>query len=261
MSVVKALKLGKLLFFIILKFNLNNQSFLDTKSQRKFIEFYNSKFGDDENSLVFRVFERSGGEYYSIHGRDTATALKTSMKSSVVIKNMQPDELPGLKYASFNRNIFEKILREILIVIGYKVEVYTSLRANQEEWTLEYKGSPGNLTQFEDMLFNSAESEILSNLLCSLQLDTTRQQKVIKIELNYKYLKRMTNDCFFCRKSDLLVLTQPSIQFPLQRLRILPSFLSWKQQSFCYLQKNAFFHQLLVIMRRSRKFWSETECL
>lgn len=149
------------------------------KSQRKFIDFFNTKFGDDGSSLVFRVFERSGGEYYSIHGKDTDTALKTSMKSSVVIKNMKPDDLPGLKYASFNRNVFEKLLRELLIVIGFKVEVYTSNRANQEDWTLEYKGSPGNLTQFEDMLFNSADSDILSNLLCSLQLDTTKQQTVI----------------------------------------------------------------------------------
>lgn len=100
------------------------------------------------------------------------------MKSSLVVKNMEPDELPGLKYASFNRNILEKLLRELLIVIGYKVEVYTSLRASQEDWTLEYKGSPGNLTQFEDMLFNSADPEILNNLLLIVQLDTTRQQKV-----------------------------------------------------------------------------------
>lgn len=130
------------------------------------------------NTLVFRVFERGGGEYYSIHGKDTDIALKTSMKSSVVVKNMEPDEFPGLKYASFNRNIFEKLLRELLIVIGYKVEVYVSNRSNKEEWTLEYKGSPGNLTQFEEMLFNSADPEILSNLLCSIQLETTQQQKV-----------------------------------------------------------------------------------
>lgn len=129
--------------------------------------------------MVFRVFERSNGDYFSIHGKDTKTALKTSLKSSIVIKNMCPDELPGLSYASFNKNIFEKIIKELLIVIGYKVEVYTTTGGGQEQWNLEYKGSPGNLVQFEELLFNSAEPEILSNLLLSLQLVTTQQRLVI----------------------------------------------------------------------------------
>lgn len=152
----------------------------DQKAQRKFINFFNSKFGNDEenNSLVFRVFERSGGDFYSIHGKDTQVALKTTLKSSIIIKNMAPDELPSLIYASFNKNIFEKLLKELLIVIGYKVEVYTTSREDKGEWTLEYKGSPGNLTQFEDLLFNSSDPEILTSLIMSLQLVMSNQQRV-----------------------------------------------------------------------------------
>lgn len=123
------------------------------------------------------MFERQGGDFYSIHGKDINIALKTSFKSSIIVKIMSPDELPSLKYASFNKNIFEKLLKELLIVIGYKVEVYTSHKGG--DWTLEYKGSPGNLAQFEDLLFNSAEPEILSNLLLSVQLDVTQQKRVI----------------------------------------------------------------------------------
>lgn len=132
--------------------------------------------------MVFRVFERSNGDYYSIHGRDTETVLKTSFKSSFVIKNMSPDELSSLKYASMNKNIFEKLLKELLLVIGYKVEVYTSRKGNgKEEWNLEFKGSPGNLSQFEELLFSN-EPDILSNLLLSLQLVTSQQQKVSGIK-------------------------------------------------------------------------------
>jgi DNA mismatch repair protein MSH2 len=140
------------------------------------MDFYNSKFSDSVNT--FHVFERSNGEYYSIHGRDTDIALKTSIKSSIIVKTMKPDELPVMKYASFNKSIFEKLIKEILIVIGYKVEVYTNKRGAKEEWMLEYKGSPGNLSQFEDLLFNSAEPDILSNLLLSVQLVSSQQQKV-----------------------------------------------------------------------------------
>lgn len=131
----------------------------------------------------FRVFERANGDYYSIHGRDTEIALKTSIKSSIIVKTMKPDELPSQKYASFNKSIFEKLIKEMLIVIGYRVEVYSSKRSSNEEWTLEYKGSPGNLSQFEDLLFNSAEPEILSNLLLSVQLISTQQQKVRIVQI------------------------------------------------------------------------------
>lgn len=160
--------------------NLIRNIISDQKAQRKFIDFFNKKFYNDEenNSLVFRVFERSGGDFYSIHGKDTQTALKTSLKSSIIVKNMAPDELPGLLYASFNKSIFEKLLKELLIVVGYKVEVYTTSKGEKGEWTLEYKGSPGNLTQFEDLLFNSSEPEILSSLMMSLQVVTSQQQKV-----------------------------------------------------------------------------------
>lgn len=173
MSVTKALNLGKSIsdrkcntLFIIV-------SFTDAKSQRKFIDFFNNKFSAD--GLVFRVFERQGGDFYSIHGKDIELALKTSFKSSIIVKTMAPDELASLKYASFNKNIFEKIIKELLIVIGYKVEVYTSSKSG--EWALEFKGSPGNLAQFEDLLF-SVDNEVLTNLLLAVQLVSTQQQKV-----------------------------------------------------------------------------------
>lgn len=126
---------------------------------------------------MFRVFERSGGDFYSIHGKDTQVALKTTLKSSIIVKCMAPDELPSLIYASFNKSIFEKLLKELLVVIGYKVEVYTTSKEDKG-WTLEYKGSPGNLVQFEDLLFNSSEPEVLNSLLLSLQIATSQQQIV-----------------------------------------------------------------------------------
>lgn len=144
------------------------------------MDFYNQKFGDERNNSCFHVFERANGEYYSIHGSDIDIALKSSFKSSIIVKTMKPDEQPDLKYASLNKTNFEKLIKELLIVIGYKVEIYTTKKGGKDEWVLEYKGSPGNLSQFEDLIFNSSEPEILSNLLLSLQLVSTQQQKVSK---------------------------------------------------------------------------------
>lgn len=126
---------------------------------------------------MFRIFERSNGEYYSIHGKDVDIALKTSLKSSIIVKNMSPDELPSLKYASVNKTIFEKLLKNLLLVYMYKVEVYTANKGSQDDWKIEFKGSPGNLAQFEDLLF-SMEPEVLSNLLMSVQLVSNQQQIV-----------------------------------------------------------------------------------
>lgn len=99
---------------------------------------------------------------------------------------MSPDELPGLKYASLNKSLFEKLLKNLLLVIGFKVEVYTTQRAGQEDWKLEFKGSPGNLSQFEDLLFNTAEPEILNNLLLSISM----QQKVSNVILSHSEGKK-----------------------------------------------------------------------
>lgn len=124
--------------------------------------------------MTFRFFDR--GDYYSIHGKDTEIATKTSVKSSIVIKLMNPDSESSLKYASINKNVFEKLARDLLLVKNYRVEVYKY--RGKDNWTIEFKGSPGNLSQFEDLLFNSGEPEILNNLLMSVQLISSHQQKV-----------------------------------------------------------------------------------
>jgi hypothetical protein len=204
------------------------------------------------------VFERQGGDFYSIHGNDIQIALKTSYKSSIVVKTMAPDELQSLKYASFNKSIFERMVKELLIVIGYKVEVYTSRREDKGEWALEFKGSPGNLSQFEDLLFNNAEPEILSNLLLSLHLESSQQQKVTATEVD---MLMMTQHVFTFRNLALLALMPLSTSYQLQKLKILFSTLNLKLLSFSCRRRNASCHLQPEITRKSKKFLNEMESL
>lgn len=148
---------------------------LDPKSQKKFIEFYQNEIEkQSKDTRVFHAFERN--EYFSIHGSDVDIALKTALKSSIIVKMMAPEAGLELRYATLNRNLMERLIRELLLVQFYRVEVYVN---KKDEYCLSYKGSPGNLAQFETLLSNSADSEVFSNLLVSLQLSVNQQQKKI----------------------------------------------------------------------------------
>lgn len=69
---------------------------------------------------------------------------------------------PKLSYLVINKNNFEKLIRELLLVKQYRVEVYTKpSQSHNNDWILEYKGSPGNQSQFEDILY--ANDDIVYN--------------------------------------------------------------------------------------------------
>lgn len=80
-------------------------------------------------------------------------------KSVAGIKTMSPTDLEPLDYLCLSKGNFEIILRELLLVKNYRVEVFTRNKQNAaNEWSIEFKGSPGNLTQFESLLFQSSEN-------------------------------------------------------------------------------------------------------
>lgn len=93
---------------------------------------------------------------------------------------MAPEESKlELKYACLNKNLMERLIRELLLIHFYRVEVYACKKGEKDEYVKMYRGSPGNLVQFENLLSNSSSTnEVFSNLLVSLQVITCHQQKV-----------------------------------------------------------------------------------
>lgn len=121
-----------------------------------------------------RLFERT--DYYSVHGEDAHLAAKIIFKSTATVKTMAPGEVQDVDYISLSKGNFEILLRELLLVKNYRVEVFTT-KPGTSDWTLEYKGSPGNLIQFENLLFNSTEMVVNSSLI-ALNMKMSGQQKV-----------------------------------------------------------------------------------
>lgn len=75
---------------------------------------------------------------------------------------MSPGDDEELPYICLSKNNFESFARELLLVKNYRVEVYVNQGQKQNnDWKLEYRGSPGNLVQFEDLIFNN--SDVISN--------------------------------------------------------------------------------------------------
>lgn len=121
-----------------------------------------------------RFFDRN--DYYSLHGEDAHLAAKSIFKSTATVKTMAPDGEAGVDYICLSKGNFEIFLRELLLVKNYRAEVYTK-KGQANEWTIEFKGSPGNLIQFENLLFNNTEMVVGSSII-SINMKQTGQQKV-----------------------------------------------------------------------------------
>ncbi|CAH1102281.1 unnamed protein product, partial [Psylliodes chrysocephalus] len=130
---------------------------LDIGQQQNFVRFYNGL--SEKPVSTVRFFNRT--DYYTVHGDDTsivAEFLSTSAKYM--------GSIPKLSYICLNKAQFESILRELLLIRQYRVEIYVKTSSkNNNDWDLEYRASPGNLTQVEDLLFENANFDFTNSVM------------------------------------------------------------------------------------------------
>lgn len=184
---------------------------LDKPQQKAFIEFFKS-LGEKPATTV-RIFDRS--DYYSCHGEDAAFVAKIVFKSTNVIKIMDSGE-HQLPYLSLSKNNFECLIRELLLVRNYRVEVYTkpAKKKQENEWTVQYKGSPGNLAHFEDVLFNNNNEMVNGSALIALHVRQELKQRLIGLGFVDVNERRMgviefVDDDFYTELEALIVLLSP----------------------------------------------------
>lgn len=89
---------------------------------------------------------------------------------------MEPKGEEGVDYISLSKGNFEILIRDLLLVKNYRIEVYTR-KGQSNDWYIEFKGSPGNLIQFENLLFNNTEM-VMGSAMIAVNMKPIGQQKV-----------------------------------------------------------------------------------
>ncbi|XP_017859257.1 PREDICTED: DNA mismatch repair protein spellchecker 1 [Drosophila arizonae] len=181
---------------------------LDTNARRNFIKFHN-KLGEKPSTTV-RFYDQT--DCYTVHGSDDCEQVaKIVYKSTAYVHKLLPDDKQEtLQFVAMSKPNFELAVRELLLVRNLRVEVYVK----RDDWQLEYRGSPGNLLQFEDILFANKEV-LVGNSIISLQIKleggAQRRVGVAAVEQNdcQFQLFEFVDDDFFTELEATVVLLGP----------------------------------------------------
>ncbi|XP_011305124.1 DNA mismatch repair protein Msh2 [Fopius arisanus] len=151
---------------------------MDAVAQQIFVRMF--KGLPEKPSTTIRLFNRV--DYYSAHGEDAIFVANEVFKTTSACKSIgvEPNQIDGV---ILNKARFESIIKELLLVKRYRVEVYINNGTNRnQDWTVEYKGSPGNLTQFEDILFANSDIAVRASIM-AVKLGTEGKSKIVGVSV------------------------------------------------------------------------------
>ncbi|KAJ9599521.1 hypothetical protein L9F63_009993, partial [Diploptera punctata] len=146
--------------------------------QKSFVNFFKSLPEKPETTV--RFFNR--GEYYTLHGSDAVFAAKEVFMNAGLVKYIGA-EGNKIQSLALSKSNFEAFVRDLLLVKQYRVEVYLpkgGSAKNCTDWAVEYKGSPGNLVQFEELLFSNVDL-VIGTAVIAVRLSGDSKARVVGV--------------------------------------------------------------------------------
>ena len=171
-----------------------------------FVRFYCANFDDensktlekdDTNNKTLRFFNRKN-DGWSAHGEDAMYVARRFYKTTTVVKYLKDGECT-LPSVNVNQNLFETICRDVLLRTRERtVEVYESERGNAKDFKLTRRGSPGNVLDFEDVLFDGSKENDLNAMTANgNNIDTDSLPIVCAVKCVLKQEQRRIGLAFF----------------------------------------------------------------
>ncbi|KRY73795.1 DNA mismatch repair protein Msh2, partial [Trichinella pseudospiralis] len=113
---------------------------------------------------LYGIFAKIIEDYYFCIGDDAFYIAKEILKTITILKHISVEDVPQ-QYITLNKNTFERVVRELLLVHLYRIEVYRCSSARSQDWELSAKASPGYIREFENILTNCEELQEQSRIL------------------------------------------------------------------------------------------------
>jgi len=146
----------------------------DYKSQLKgvnganFKEFWASL--PEKQANCIRVFRMDSMGHFTVHGDDTRHMVEILQNENCIVKARTEANTTNMPWAMINLIQVRRLLRELVFIQGYRVEIYERAENDPEEWEVNY-GSPGNLSCVEHLVFDpTGDSYVPSTKIMGLKL-------------------------------------------------------------------------------------------
>ncbi|KAF9134450.1 MutS-like protein, partial [Mortierella sp. 14UC] len=151
---------------------------LDNQGEQKYCSFLRSLPDRQENCI--RLFERSSGDFYSVHGDDANFIAQHVYKTTSVIKYLGGDITTGVPSCTLSRTTCETFLRDALLNRQMRVEIWAAEPRKQNVWNIVKRASPGNLQDMEDLLFANTDMAA-SPIVMAVKIQTGGDQRTVGV--------------------------------------------------------------------------------